>query len=199
MWNEHARGFYPRRSPAHSLATCDLPYPAAFGLLDLLTCLPLAKTARFRSYLYSSANFHVLSYRYCLALHLKSASSPHCRPPRFSGPTPTPVQGLLPGCPVPRRDAGSRRVLPAAPSLPASDDHNETMLADSLTSPQSTLLTQKKKLDEKNKLDDPLTILARRPALFSSRRASLASYLSWLLRCTDDSALHDDLQLLACL
>ena len=41
----------------------------------------------------------------------------------------------------------------------------------------------------KNKLGDSLTTLARRPTIFSSSRAFLGSYRSWLLRFTDDSAL----------
>ncbi|CAN0573336.1 unnamed protein product, partial [Laminaria digitata] len=123
--DEHARGIYSRRALTPSLATCDLPYPTACGLLDLLTtCLLLAKIARFYSYSHSQANFLARSYLYFSALLLTTARSPRCRPPRFPRPTPAPDKGLPPGCPVPRRAAGSRKDVPAAPSLPASDDYN---------------------------------------------------------------------------
>ena len=143
--NGHARGLHPRRPRAHGLATCDLPYPTTCGLLDLLTCLHLANPARSYSYPHSTVNFRSLSYRHWRALHLKSATSPHHRPPRFLGPTPAPVPGLLPGCAVPRRTAGSLRSLPAAASLPASGDYNQTMFADSLTSHNNQYLPQKNK------------------------------------------------------
>ena len=168
-WNDPSRGPYSSRSPADGLATGDFPYRTAYGLPGELTCQALRKNASLLVPKLPSElpGTPLLLRCCCLALLLKN-STPSSQVRLF-------LFALL--------GLGKMSQLrhPCCSQL-------------RLTTPWRAKTQQN---NTQNNIDDSLTTLARRPALFSSRRAPIARNLSWLLRCTDGSALHDDLRLLA--